>query len=1063
MIHFRHIITLLAAAALLVLPAGAQTGRVSGVVTDEKGDPQPGVAVFYDGTREATMTDTEGRYSIRAINGRDLSFSLYGMKTSVVRINGQSDLNVVLESDSEVLEDAVVIGYGKQLRRDLTGSVSSIKADELKKTGSNNALGALQGHVAGLNITSESGEPGSGFQIRIRGNNSINAGTTPLFVIDGVQMDISSGEVASSGTTGSGTYDPLSFLNPNDIESVEVLKDASATAIYGAQGANGVIIITTKSGQNADRTTITFDATLSVHQVPKHIDMLDKQQYINYRFSRSDYGWSYYGTDTDGDGISDVPKDVSTFKNYDWQDILYREAVVRQYNISASGRSGKKTQFLVSLGYLKQPGLVINNDYTRYNGRLKLDNNVNKWLKIGANATFSRGVTEGAVASGGGSLGNSGLIQLIYLERPVNLYSDSDTEYINGFLPLTSMMSDETFRKTVYDRLMGNAYAEINILKGLTFRLNAAGNLSNSNLKEFYSKYSRWGQARNGYGSVNEVQTFGFNTNAYLTYRKKFGKGHTADAMIGGELSKYHYDQLQMSSYNYSEWSTGAYDIGKGGVLNNPSQNVSESTRMSTFGRVNYNYKNKYYATFNVRVDASSKFYKHNRTGIFPSFSLAWRPTEEPWMSGVKSWMDNMKIRLSMGASGNDRVSTYAALATLSKNYYASMGSEIMGMAPNTSANPKLKWETTYQYNAGLDLSLFKERIDMSLDVYYKDTQDMLYRAILSAQAGFTEQWQNIGRVQNKGIELSLTSHNIDKKNFSWTTNYTFDLNRNKVVDIGGADYTSINMSNGTFTTDISRIMVGQPIGIGYGYQCIGNYQLTDFIIKDKYGNDFTDNPEIVTADNIGFFKFTLKDGVTRISSVNVQPGDRKYKDLNGDGVINADDRKIISNSNPKFSMGLGNNFSFWNFDLSVFLEGVFGREILNEFKCRSESNGTSAYSNNLQVKSYTNRWTPENGSTTYSRLMNQTGTYVSSYYVEDASFVRIKNISLGYNVPAKLLDKAKISTLKFTLSVDNAFVFTKYTGMDPDVSSSNSLFSGFDRMSYPKARVYSFGINLTF
>ena len=386
-----------------------------------------------------------------------------------------------------------------------------------------------------------------------------------------------------------------------------------------------------------------------------------------------------------------------------------------------------------------------------------------------------------------------------------------------------------------------------------------------------------------------------------------------------------------------------------------------------------------------------------------------------------------------------------------------------MGMAPNTSANPKLKWETTYQYNAGLDLSLFKERIDMSLDVYYKDTQDMLYRAILSAQAGFTEQWQNIGRVQNKGIELSLTSHNIDKKNFSWTTNYTFDLNRNKVVDIGGADYTSINMSNGTFTTDISRIMVGQPIGIGYGYQCIGNYQLTDFIIKDKYGNDFTDNPEIVTADNIGFFKFTLKDGVTRISSVNVQPGDRKYKDLNGDGVINADDRKIISNSNPKFSMGLGNNFSFWNFDLSVFLEGVFGREILNEFKCRSESNGTSAYSNNLQVKSYTNRWTPENGSTTYSRLMNQTGTYVSSYYVEDASFVRIKNISLGYNVPAKLLDKAKISTLKFTLSVDNAFVFTKYTGMDPDVSSSNSLFSGFDRMSYPKARVYSFGINLTF
>ena len=1062
----RRITSIAAILCLIILScftASAQNRTVSGVVTDDRGEPQVGVAVFYEGTREITMTDAAGRYSIRAMDGKDLSFSLYGMKTSTVHINGQGTVNVRLESDTEVLEDAVVIGYGKQLRRDLTGSVSSMKADDLKKTGSSNALGALQGHVAGLNITAQSGEPGSGFQIKIRGNNSINAGTTPLFVIDGTQMEVSSSEIATSGTTGNNSYDPLSFINPNDIESIEVLKDASATAIYGAQGANGVIIITTKSGQNADRTTINFDATVSVHQVPRRIEMLDKQDYVNYRFSRSDYGWNFYGTDTDGDGIADVPKDVSALKNYDWQDLLYRDAIVQQYNLSASGRSGKTTQFLASVGYLKQPGLVINNDYTRYNGRLKLDNNVSKKLKIGANVTFSRSVTDGAVASGGGSLGNSGLIQLIYLERPVSLYSDSDTEYVNGFLPLTSMMSDETFRKTVYDRLMGNAYAEWTIVKGLTLRLNASGNMSSSNLKEFYSKYSRWGQARNGYGSITDVKTFGYNANAYLTYRKSFGHGHNMDAMVGSELNKYHFDQMQMSSYNYSEWSTGAYDIGKGSVLNNPAQSVSESTRMSAFGRVNYNYKSRYYATVNFRVDASSKFFKHNRTGYFPSFSLAWRPSEESWMQWSKSWMDNMKFRLSVGSSGNDRVSTYAALATLSKNYYASMGKEIMGMAPNTSANPKLKWETTYQYNAGLDLSLFKERIDLSADIYFKDTRDMLYRAILSAQAGFTEQWQNIGRVQNKGVELSMTTHNIDKKIFSWSTNFTFDINRNKIVDIGGADYTSINMSNGTFTTDISRIMVGQPIGIGYGYVWDGNYQLSDFIIKDKYGNEFTDNPEIVTSQNLNDFKYTLKDGITKISSVNVQPGDRKYKDLNGDGIINADDRTIISNSNPKFSMGLGNNFTLWNFDLSIFLEGVFGREILNEFKCRSESNAASSYSNNLQKKAFHGRWTPENASTTYSRLMNQTGTYVSSYYVEDASFVRIKTIALSYNVKAKTLDKAGISTLKFTASVDNAHVFTKYSGMDPDVSTSNALFSGFDRMSYPKARVWSFGVNVTF
>lgn len=844
---------------------------------------------------------------------------------------------------------------------------------------------------------------------------------------------------------------------------MEVLKDASATAIYGSQGANGVVIITTKNGRSTDRTSVSFDASVSIQQVPKRIEMLDKQQYVNYRFSRSDYGWSSYGTDTDGDGIADVPLDVTEYENYDWQKLLYRNAVVQNYNLSASGRAGKGTQYLASLGVLNQQGLVINNDYKRYNARIKFDSTVGKRVKFGVNATYARSITEGAVASGGGSLGNSGLIQLIYLERPISLYSLSDTEYQNGFLPLTSMMSDETFKKTVYDRLMGNAYVTVNIVKGLDWKINLSGSMSDSNLKEFYSKYSRWGQSKDGYGSNKTVKTFSYNVNTYFTYSNKFGDGHNFDAMLGGELSKYNCDNLQTSSYKYTEWSTGAYDIGKGTVLNNPEQNVYQSTRMSAFTRVNYNYKSRYYITANLRVDASSKFFKQNRTGVFPSVSLAWRPSEEPWMKDAKDkWLDNLKIRLSAGASGNDRASTYAALATLSKTYYANTGVEIMGMAPNSSANPKLKWETTYQYNVGIDLSMFKERVDICMDTYYKDTRDMLYLVTLSAQSGFTQQWQNIGRVNNKGFEMSIATRNIDRKDFSWTTNITMDLNRNKVLNIGGAEYTSVNMSNGTFTTDISRIMVGQPIGIGYGYVWDGNYQLTDFIIKDKFGNDFTEHPEIVTSDNLNTFKFTLKDGLTKISSVNVQPGDRKYRDLNGDGTIDSNDRDIISNSNPKFSMGMGNTFTWKDLEFSFFLEGVFGREILNEFKCRSESNQASAYSNNLQVAAYENRWTPENGSKTYSRLMNQTGTYVSSYYVEDASYVRIKTLCLAYNFPDRLLRKAKISNIRLSFNVDNAYVFTKYSGMDPDVSSSNILFTGFDRMSYPKARSYTFGLNFT-
>lgn len=1041
----------------------AQSGTVSGQVFDENGEPLPGVVVFYDGTQTSTVTDANGRYTIPAKKGSSLTFNCFGMKDEVVRIEGQSKLDVTLVSADYRLDEAVVIGYGKQLRRDLTGSVSSMKAEDLQKTGSNNALGALQGHVAGLNITSQNGEPGAGFQIRIRGNNSINAGSTPLFVIDGVQMDISSSEIASSTTTGTGTYDPLSFLNPSDIESVEVLKDASATAIYGAQGANGVIIITTKSGRNADHTVVNLDATLGIQEVPRHIDMLNKQQYVNYRFGRSDYGWAHYGIDTDGDGEADCPLDATSYEEYDWQKLMFRKALTQNYNISASGRVGKGTQFFASAGYLDQQGLVINNTYKRYNGRLKLDHRIGKRVKIGANVTFSRGITDGAVASGGGSLGNSGLIQLIFLERPLNLISESDTEYQNGWRSLTTMFTDETSRRTIYDRLAGNAYIDWNITDHLLLHAGASGTLSNSDLKEFYTKYSRWGQVRNGYGSLTEVSTYNYSANVYLNWDRNFGKHHV-DMMGGTELSKYNTDQVNISSYNYNEWSTGAFDIGKGGIINNPSQSTGQSTRISGFGRVNYNFNSRYYLTANLRVDASSKFFKKNRVGVFPSASFAWRISEEPWMAGAKGkWLDNLKLRLSAGASGNDRVSTYAALATLSKNYYANLGTEIMGMAPNTSANPKLRWETTYQYDLGIDLMALKERIDLSVDAYYKDTRNMLYKAILSAQAGFTEQWQNIGRVSNWGVEISLTTHNISHRDFSWNTSFTFDLTRNKIIDIGGVEYTSINMSNGTFNTDISRIIAGQPIGVGYGYVWDGNYQLTDFIIKDKAGNDFTSHPEIVSLGNMKNFIFTLKDDVPSINSVNVEPGDRKYKDLDGDNVITEDDRKVISNSNPKFTAGLQNNFSYKNFELSFFLEGVFGREILNEFKCRSESGTSSSIFNNLRKDFYEGHWTPENGSNVYARIMNKTSGWVSTYYVEDASFLRIKNISFSYTIPEKAFKKAKITALKFSFNVDNAYVFTKYSGMDPDVSSSNALFTGFDRMSYPKARVYSLGINATF
>jgi len=1065
---------MLAAAALLFLQPVAlrsQSGNVSGTVTDTDGEPLLGAAVYWQGTSTATMTDLDGNYKISFKKGGKLVISLIGMKDVVLTPAAPGVFDVTMEADNLLLEDAVVIGYGTQSRKDLTGSISSVSSDELKKTGSSNVMGALQGHVAGLSIVSQSGEPGAGTQIKIRGNNSINAGTTPLFVIDGMQMDLSSGEVATESTTGAGSFDPMSFLNPNDIQSIEVLKDASATAIYGSRGANGVIIITTKSGAGTNKTMVNFDASVGISNVPKYISMLDKQEFMDYKFSRGDYGWQGYGVDTDGDGIADTPKDASGYEGYDWQKTMYRTAVTQNYNLSVSAMAGNKTQILASVGYLNQQGLVINNDYVRYTGRLKVDHEINSKVKMGLNVNFGRNVSTGAVSSGGGTLGYNGLIQMIYLERPINFITENDrTEYPHGLKDLSTLVSDLTYRKMDYNRLAGNAYTQWDIIPGLTFMAQASGSWSGSTLWQYYNSESRWGASKTGYGTNKQVNSLSWNASATLTYKHQWASRHNFDAMVGGEMSMYHSDYMTVNAYNFTDESTGAFYLGKGGVTEMPQQDYSNSTRMSLFGRVNYNYDSKYYVTLNMRADGSSKFYAGNRVGYFPSASIAWRLSKENFMSWSQGWLDDFKLRVSAGSSGNDRISTYAALATLNINYYAANGSEIMGMAPNTSANPKLKWETTYQYDAGFDLSLFKERLKVAFDVYYKDTRDMLYRSVVSAQGGYTEKWDNLGKVSNKGIELSVNTHNIDTRHFSWATDFTFDLSRNRVEDIGGVDYTSVNIAAGQLSTDISRIMVGYPIGVGYGYVWDGNYQLDDFIITDKFGNEIPSS--VITSDNVNNFNYTLKPGIPSINSKSVKPGDRKYKDIwpvnpdgtVGDGEITTEDRTVISDSNPDFTMGMGNTFHYRDFDFNFFLEAVVGRQIMNEFKLRSESGETGGTEyNNLTKDAWYGHWTPENGSQTYPRLLNTTNTYVSSYFVEDASYLRVKTISLGYNLNQKVCDKMHLSGLRVSLNVDNAWVFTRYSGLDPDVSYNNTLFPGLDRMAYPKARTYTLGLSVKF
>lgn len=1034
---------------------------ITGTVFDDNGEPVIGAAVFYESTDIAALTDAKGAFSIKYRRGATLTVSCIGYGEQKITLDSAKPLNLTLTTDTQLIEDAVVIGYGTVARKDLTGSVSSIKADDIRKSGSTDALGALQGKVAGFSITSQSGEPGSGFEIKIRGNNSINAGTTPLFVIDGMQMDISSGEVAASSSTGYGTYDPLSFINPSDIESIEVLKDASATAIYGARGANGVVIITTRSGATGyDKTVVNFESTVSLSENPRYIEMMSPQEYVDYRFTRGDYGYDSFADDLDGDGRKDTPKDASKYEGYDWQKEMYRKALSQAYNLSVSSKVGGATQINTSFGYLSKDGLIRNNDHQRYTGHIKIDHDINKKFKAGMVVNFGRTLSHGAVSSGGGSLGNSGIVQYIYLERPIALWYSGEADEFEGVFGLRSLISDKTFRKTVYDRLTANAYVNYQINKDFRATLTASGGTSNSELLEFYSTNSKWGHAKEGVANDNTVSTYNYNISGRLNYAHTWLKKHRVDAMAGGEITYYNAGKLNLNVYNFEDESTGAYDLSKASIITAPVKSVEENAKISFISRANYNYQRRYYLTATFRADGSSKFQEGNRVGYFPSVSAAWRIGEEPWVKKKFKSIDEFKLRLSAGASGNDRVGNYASLATMGTNYYAALGTEAMGMAWTNSSNPKLKWETTYQYDAGVDLSLFKEKFNLTADVYYKDTRDMLYRATLPAQSGFTTQWQNLGRVENKGVEIAVNTHNIDTRSFGWSTSFTFDVSRNKVLDIGGIEYTNVSISSGQLT-DVSRIVVGEPIGIGWGYVWDGNYQLDDFIIT-KDGRTFPS--DAVTSANIDYFDYTLKPGVPTVSGTTPQPGDRKYKDLDGDNEITSADRKKISDSNPKFAAGLGNTFSFGNFDLNIFLEGIYGRQILNEFKLRSESGAVGGtQSNNLTRAAWYGHWTPENGSNTYAALRNRTNAFCSSYYVEDGSFLRIKTISLRYSLPRPIVKRLRIRSAVVGVNVDNAWCFTSYSGNDPDVSSSNSLFTGFDRMSYPKARTYSFSLNLGF
>ena len=991
--------------------------KIAGIVTTSSGEVLPGVTVLIKNTSTGTITNFDGEFSLNISDKNALIvFSYVGMISKEITYTGQDNIKVFLKEQANNLDEVVVIGYGAVKKKDLTGSVGSIKASVIAENKTPNLFDALQGRLSGVNITSESGAPGSGVNINIRGANSISGAGSPLFVIDGVQIDISEDEVAGSTMGSPSTMGPLSTINPQDIESIEVLKDASATAIYGSRGANGVIIITTKGGENGIA-TFEYTTSVGVSNANKRIDIIDPQTYIDYRNTREQNS-NFTNIDTDGDGIPDTPRDFTNIANYDWQKEALRPAFTTNHMISATGGS-KKSNYAAGVAFLNQEGIVKDNDYIKYSFRIKANHQQTEKLKFGFSLNSAFSELDG-VANSGGADSYNGVVQYLVISNPwelpdQTLEDGASDQYIS---PMT--LIEEGEKTTRLSRTRSSVYGEYKLSKSFRFRSLFGASVSNSKLKEFYNSQTSYGNRWEGRAVINQVESYSYNFSNVLTFNKKFKKKHYVNFIAGFEMAHYNFEKFLNDITNFEDESTGYNDISKGSVIKNYQSQRDVSNRMSYLSRLNYIYKGKYLFTASFRADGSDKFGENNRWGYFPGAAFAWRVNKEQFLKNITE-ISNLKLRVSYGKTGNERIPAYSYAAKMENTYYASNNITYFGMSPGSSANPNLKWETTTQYDAGIDIGLFQNRITITFDYYNKQTHDMLLNAPVPGQSGNSSQWINFGRVDNTGVEFSLSTVNIQVPNFSWKTDFNISKNNNTVKNIGGAEYIPVTMPGG-WIQNPGRVIVGQPIGLMYGYVFDGIHQS---------GNT---------------------EGIT--------PGSMRYKDLNGDGEIDdANDRTTIGNSNPKHIGGLSNSLTYKNINLSFLFQWSYGNDVFNAGTLRT--NGLQPFMN-VTKDYYQNAWTEENASN-IAPAIGKVETVASSYFVEDASYLRLKNINVSYRFPEKLFLNSQISGIHLFASANNLITWSNYSGFDPEVSSFNPLIRGFERFSYPRSRTITLGVNLKF
>lgn len=1046
----------------------AQSMKVTGKVVDGDGLEVIGASVVVKGAAGVgTITDLNGTYSLTVNDASKdvLVFSYVGMASQEIKVNGRSQINVTLKSDAVLLDEVVAIGYATVKRKDLTGSVASVNSKELSKIPTSDVTQALAGRMAGVQVMQSEGAPGASISIRVRGGISITQSNEPLYIIDGFPSE-----------------DGMSTLDPAEIESIDILKDASATAIYGARGANGVVVITTKSGaQGGGKATVTFDSYVGFKKIAKKLDVLSPYEFVKLDYERKVYdqtdsqeSWdaAVKSFETIYGKYSDIEANYANREGIDWQDqTLGRTALTQNYRIGVSGGTDK-LNYSMAYSYYDEEGAMVFSGSKKHNISFNLNSKVNDRLTVTARMSFDHMRVEGMGTSEGGDRFNK--MQHILQYRPTIGINGSDSDLLGDEDPLfvddagnvmqnPLLSAAEETKDKEYRTFQANGGFTFKIIKGLSFRNTTGMRYQTRRNDIFYGDKSVTGKRSSINGSIENIENGSFQTSNVLTYNWS-NESNDLTVMAGQEFVSKWTRNFKSSASNFPNDEIGLGDLSLGLAGTPESYQNYDDKLLSFFTRVNYNYKEKYLFTASLRADGSSKFGKNNKWGYFPAFSAAWRMGEEEFIKNLNVFSD-LKLRIGYGLAGNNRINSYQSLAIMGSVTYPNGDSTQSGYASNQVPNPELKWEANKTFNFGLDFGFFNQRLTISPEFYINRSSNLLLSAKLPDSSGYSSMVINAGETENKGIDLTINTVNIETKDFSWNTAITFSHNKNLVKKLTGEEVQLWEASFG-YSQNTHIIGVNQPLGQMYGYVTDGLYQVEDF--------DY----DAATKT------YTLKDGIPYMGDKqNVQPGNWKFKNLDGsaDNKITESDKTVIGNAYPIFYGGINNNFTYKNFDLSIFFTYSYGNDVFNATKL---TNTKSALDNKnvLDVANSANRWVLVNdkgemitdpqelaavnkGKTVASIIDNEVGdTYIHSWAVEDGSFLKLSNVTLGYTFPKAWLKKLGVSKLRLYATGSNLFTWTKYSGFDPEVSTmGNGLTPGVDFGAYPKSRSFVFGINLAF